>query len=107
MVATSADRLGVSFEQAEGRAVAAAEAGLIRHDELTLVESAWQFPDTVFATFGWVIALKDGRRFYLEMDVTDFPGSPPMELQFSEVADPAITVVVLRLPDDGGYPGAG
>jgi len=32
MVATIADLLGVSFEQAEEMAVAAAEAGLIRHE---------------------------------------------------------------------------
>jgi len=31
----------------------------------------------------------------------------PLTLQISEVAGPAITVVVIRLPDDGGYPGAG
>lgn len=31
----------------------------------------------------------------------------PLTLQVSGVADPAITIVVIRLPDDGGYPGRG
>jgi hypothetical protein len=31
----------------------------------------------------------------------------PLTLQFSGVAEPVIMVVVIRLPDDGGYPGRG
>jgi hypothetical protein len=40
MVATIADRLGISFEQAEEMADAAAEAGLVRHEFHTVTLTA-------------------------------------------------------------------
>jgi hypothetical protein len=56
------------------------------HDDVSRVEWGWQLPDSVVATFGWVLALKDGRRFYLEMDVTDLVESPPRELEIELLA---------------------
>jgi hypothetical protein len=64
---------------------AAAREGF-SHDDVSWVEWGWQLPDSVVATFGWVMALKDGRRLYLEMDVTDLVGWPPTELEIERLA---------------------
>ena len=74
--------------------VAESDDGFPR-DALALVESAWQVPDTVAATFGWVIALKDGRRLYLEMVVTYLPGEAPIKLEI-DTLDPEETYPTLE-----------
>ena len=38
---------------------------------IALVESAWQIPDTVVSSYGWVMLLEDGRRLYLEYTLDD------------------------------------
>ena len=38
---------------------------------LTTVEAAWRNLDSIVATFGWIINLKDGRRLYLELATVD------------------------------------
>lgn len=39
--------------------------------KIAFVESAWQIPDTVVSSYGWVLALKDGRRVYVEYTLDD------------------------------------
>jgi hypothetical protein len=39
--------------------------GLDTHD-IELVEAAWSIPDAVASSHGWVLALKNGRRVYVE-----------------------------------------
>jgi len=40
-------------------------------DDIAVVETAWTIPDTVVSSHGWVIALKGGRRLYLEYTLDD------------------------------------
>ena len=40
-------------------------------DEIALVEAAWQIPDTVVSSHGWILALRDGSRLYLEYTLDD------------------------------------
>lgn len=69
-------------------------------DEIALVESAWQIPDTVVSSYGWVLALEDGRRLYLEYTLDDSgPGAVNEELEIRELQpDEAYPV----LDDDAG-----
>lgn len=73
---------------------AEADSGFPR-EALALVESAWQFPGTMAATFGWVIALKNDRRLYIEMDVTYLPGEAPIKLEIKTL-DPEETYPTLE-----------
>jgi hypothetical protein len=52
--------LGVSEEYGRGR---------IDPDEIVLVETAWEIPDTVVSSHGWVLSLQGGRRVYLEYTI--------------------------------------
>src|SRR3954464_10955949 len=40
-------------------------------ETLTTVEAAWRNLDSLVATFGWIVGLKDGRRLYLELMTVD------------------------------------
>ncbi len=51
------------------------------------VEAAWQIDDLDDATFGWVVALGDGRRLYLEYTMEDPDAGRPEEVQVSALAD--------------------
>jgi len=60
-----------------------AEVGrLISAGDIALVESAWQIPDTVVSSYGWLLVMKDGHRLYLKYTPDDSrPGAPEeMEL---------------------------
>jgi hypothetical protein len=52
--------LGVSEEYGRGR---------IDPDEIVLIETAWEIPDTVVSSHGWVLSLQAGRRVYLEYTI--------------------------------------
>jgi hypothetical protein len=55
-------------------------------DDIALVESAWQIPDTVVSSYGWVLALGDGRRVYLEYTLDDSgPDAVNEELEMREL----------------------
>jgi hypothetical protein len=58
---------------------------LISAGGIALVESAWQIPDTVVSSCGWVLALKDGRRLYLEYTIDDTAPGLPEELEVVEL----------------------
>lgn len=54
-------------------------------DDITLVESAWEIPDTVVSSHGWVLVLKDGRRLYLEYTLDDTKPGGAEEFQLVEL----------------------
>lgn len=56
------------FERA--LALANEQPGGFTPERLTTVEAAWRNLDSVVATFGWIVGLKDGRRLYLELTIT-------------------------------------
>src|SRR5882762_4784847 len=45
--------------------------------DLKYVESAWQIVDGDLKSFGWVVAMVDGRRLYLEYTIVDIEGQAP------------------------------
>jgi hypothetical protein len=49
-------------------------------EDVTCVEQAWQVDDLDHASFGWVVALSDGRRFYLEYTMDDAEAGRPEDL---------------------------
>jgi len=51
------------------------------------VEAAWQVDTLDDATFGWVVAIRDGRRFYLEYTMEDAEAGRPEEFQVSALPD--------------------
>jgi hypothetical protein len=51
------------------------------------VEAAWQVDTLDDATFGWVVAMRDGRRFYLEYTMEDAEAGRPEEFQVSALPD--------------------
>ena len=64
----------------------AGETGLpLRAEDISLVESAWSIPDTVVSSHGWVVALKDGQRFHLELTEDDSPAAGREELKLTEM----------------------
>jgi hypothetical protein len=56
------------------------------------VEAAWQVDTMDDATFGWVVAMRDGRRFYLQYTMEDAEAGRPEEFQ------------VAALPADQAHP---
>jgi hypothetical protein len=55
--------------------------------KVSRVEAAWQVDDMDDASFGWVVALSDGRRFYLEYTMEDAEAGRPEEVQVSVLPD--------------------
>jgi hypothetical protein len=51
------------------------------------VEAAWQVDTLDDATFGWVVAMRDGRRLYLEYTMEDAEAGRPEEFQMSTLPD--------------------
>ena len=52
-------------------------------DDIALVESAWQIPGAVVSTYGWVVALKNGRRLRLEYTREGAQRGAPEELEIA------------------------
>ena len=52
-------------------------------DDIALVESAYRILDTVATSHGWVLALKDGRRLYLEYTLDSTRRGSPEELEIA------------------------
>jgi hypothetical protein len=52
---------------------------------LRWLEAAWQIDDMDHTTFGWVVALCDGRRFYLEYTMDDAEAGRPEDLQMASL----------------------
>jgi hypothetical protein len=60
--------------------------GRIDPDEIALVEAAWEIPDTVVSSYGWVLSLQGGRRIYLEYTIDNTrPGGVSEELTLTEL----------------------
>jgi len=76
-----------------------AEGGYLDADDIALVESAWQIPDAVVSSYGWVLALKGDRRLYLEYTIDDTAPGMPEELDLIELR-PDQTYPALK--HDGG-----
>jgi hypothetical protein len=51
--------------------------------KVSRVEAAWQIDDMDDASFGWVVAMRDGRRLYLEYTMEDAEAGRPEEMQAS------------------------
>jgi hypothetical protein len=51
------------------------------------VEAAWQVDDLDHATFGWVVALRDGRRLYLEYTLEDPEAGRPEDFQMTALPE--------------------
>lgn len=51
------------------------------------VEAAWQVDDLDHATFGWVVALRDGHRFYLEYTMDDAEAGRPEDMSVAALPD--------------------
>lgn len=47
-------------------------------DGIALVEAAWEIADTIVSSNGWVLALDNGRRLYVEY-MLDYSGDPLAE----------------------------
>lgn len=58
--------------------------GLDAHD-IALVEAARSIPDTAVPSHGWVLALKDGRRVYVEYTLADSGGRLAEELETTDL----------------------
>lgn len=58
---------------------------LISAGDIALVESAWQIPDTVVSSQGWVLVMKDGQRLYLEYTLDDTRAGAPEEIEIIEL----------------------
>lgn len=53
--------------------------------DIVRVEAAWQIDDLDHATFGWVVALGDGRRFYLEYTMEDAEAGRPEDMNVASL----------------------
>jgi hypothetical protein len=51
------------------------------------LEAAWQINDMDHTTFGWVVALRDGRRLYLEYTMDDAEAGRPEDLHVTALQD--------------------
>ena len=51
--------------------------------KVSRVEAAWQIDDMDDTSFGWVVAMRDGRRLYLEYTMEDAEAGRPEEMQAS------------------------
>jgi hypothetical protein len=62
----------------------------VDRESLVLVEVAWMIADTVVSSFGWVVALRDGRRLYVEYTLSDIEseveGKPSEEISIAPLA---------------------
>lgn len=65
--------------------VAELEHGFGLH-EVERVEEAWQIVDADIASHGFVVALQDGRRVYLEYTADDMSDAPGEEIDLSDLA---------------------
>lgn len=52
-------------------------------DDIALVESAWRNLDAAVWSYGWVVALKDGRRLHLEYTLDSTRRGGPEELEIA------------------------
>ena len=60
--------------------------GHIDADEIALVETAWEIPDTVVSSHGWVVSLQDGRRVHFEYAIDNTrSGGVTEELTLTEL----------------------
>ena len=55
--------------------------------KVSRVEAAWQVDTLDDATFGWVVAMRDGCRFYLEYTMEDAEAGRPEEFQVNALRD--------------------
>jgi hypothetical protein len=55
--------------------------------KVSRLEAAWQVDDMDDATFGWVVALSDGRRLYLEYTLDDAEAGRPEDLKMTALQD--------------------
>jgi hypothetical protein len=55
--------------------------------EVQYVESAWQIIDGDLGSFGWVVAMRDGRRLYLEYTVDDTKDERPEDLSVTPLGE--------------------
>lgn len=52
-------------------------------DDIALVESAWRNLDAVVSSYGWVLALKNGRRLHLQYSFDSTRRGGPEELEIA------------------------
>ena len=55
--------------------------------DLKYVESAWQIVDGDLKSFGWVVAMVDGRRLYLEYTIVDTEDEGPEDLNITSLPE--------------------
>jgi len=55
--------------------------------KVSRLEAAWHADDMDDATFGWVVALSDGRRLYLEYTMDDAEAGRPEDLKATSLSD--------------------
>ena len=55
--------------------------------DLKYVESAWQILDGDLKSFGWVVAMVDGRRLYLEYAIMDTEDEGPEDLNITSLPE--------------------
>jgi len=55
--------------------------------DLKYVESAWQIVDGDLKSFGWVVAMVDGRRLYLEYAIIDTEDEGPEDLNITSLPE--------------------
>jgi hypothetical protein len=54
-------------------------------DDIALVEAAWQIADTLVSSYGWVLAMNDHSRLYVEYTLDDIAPGLPEELEALEL----------------------
>jgi hypothetical protein len=73
----------------------------LKTEDIALVEAAWSIP-AVVSSYGWVLALKDGRRVYVEYTLDDSRPGAPEELELVDLL-PDETLPTLDDDDTGVY----
>lgn len=66
--------------------IAAETEGGFGLDDVARVEEAWEIADSVVTSHGYVVALADGRRLYLEYTVDDTAGEMAEEIAIEPMA---------------------
>jgi hypothetical protein len=56
-------------------------------EKVRYVEAAWGFVDGDLASFGWVVAMRNGRRLYLEYTIDDTEKGRPEDLSVTTLAE--------------------
>src|SRR5258708_22576299 len=56
-------------------------------EDVQHVEAAWQILDGDLGSFGWVVAMRDGRRLYLEYTMDDTGEGRPADLSVTPLAE--------------------